>query len=122
MLRTQTVTSLAQDGSEEAQRVEPVEVHMLAGDGDARPGGRRFGTLVHAVLALIDLQPSSDDVAAIADTQGKIVGATEEEVLAAISCVATSEEQKTATDRPAIQRLRLSEVSLRRRPKRVRSL
>lgn len=87
MLRTQTVTSLAQNGSEEAQRVEPVEVHVVAGDGDPRPGGRRFGTLVHAVLALIDLQASSDDVAAIADTQGKIVGATDEEVRAAIAAV-----------------------------------
>lgn len=87
MLRTQTVTSLAQNGSEEAQRLEPVEVHVVAGDGDPRPGGRRFGTLVHAVLALIDLQASSDDVAAIADTQGKIVGATDEEVRAAIAAV-----------------------------------
>src|SRR5262249_27733691 len=86
-LRTQTVTSLAQDGTAQEQRIKPVEVHVVARDGDARPGGRRFGTLVHAVLALIDLQPSSDDVAAIAGTQGKIVGATKEEIEAAIAAV-----------------------------------
>ena len=85
-LRTRTVTSLAQDGDQEL-RIDPVEVHVVARDEADRPGGRRFGSLVHAVLALIDLPSSSDDVAAIAAVQGKIVGATKEEIDAAVATV-----------------------------------
>jgi hypothetical protein len=54
-LRTRTVTSLSQAAQVLERRIEPVEVHVVARDGVDRPGGRRFGTLVHAVLALIDL-------------------------------------------------------------------
>jgi ATP-dependent exoDNAse (exonuclease V) beta subunit len=77
---------LAQDGEQEAC-IELVEVHVVARDGADRPGGRRFGTLVHAVLALIDLPSSSDDVEATAAIQGKIVGATKEEIDAAVVAV-----------------------------------
>lgn len=85
-LRTRTVTSLTQDG-EQDPRIEPVEVHVVARDAADRPGGRRFGTLVHVVLALIDLPSSSHDVAATAAVQGKIVGATKEEIDAAVAAV-----------------------------------
>lgn len=85
-LRTRTVTTLIQDGEQEPS-IEPVEVHVVARDGADRPGGRRFGTLVHAVLALIDLPSSSDDVAATAAVQGKMVGATKEEIDAAVVTV-----------------------------------
>ncbi|WP_316173012.1 UvrD-helicase domain-containing protein [Bradyrhizobium sp. SZCCHNRI2049] len=85
-LQTRAVTSFIHD-SEQEPSIEPVEVHVVARDGVDRPGGRRFGTLVHAVLALIDLRPSSDDVAATAAVQGKIVGATREEIDAAIVTV-----------------------------------
>ncbi|SFP36920.1 UvrD-like helicase C-terminal domain-containing protein [Bradyrhizobium sp. Ghvi] len=86
-LRTRTITSLSQDGEAQQPRAEAVEVHVVARDGTDRPGGRRFGTLVHAVLALIDLQSSSVDLAAIATVQGKIVGATKEEIDAAVATV-----------------------------------
>ncbi|WP_256375079.1 PD-(D/E)XK nuclease family protein [Bradyrhizobium sp. WSM2793] len=86
-LRTRTTTSLAQDGEAQQPHAEPVEVHVVARDGTDRPGGRRFGTLVHAVLALIDLQSSSVDLAAIAAVQGKIVGATKEEIDAAVAAI-----------------------------------
>ncbi|WP_407123432.1 UvrD-helicase domain-containing protein [Bradyrhizobium sp. STM 3561] len=86
-LRMRTITSLAQDGEAQEPHAEPVEVHVVARDGTDRPGGRRFGTLVHAVLALIDLQSSSVDLAAVAAVQGKIVGATKEEIDAAVATV-----------------------------------
>jgi ATP-dependent exoDNAse (exonuclease V) beta subunit len=49
----------------------------------ARPGGRRFGTLVHAVLAEVDLRASVAEVARTVALQGRIVGASAEEVAAA---------------------------------------
>lgn len=86
-MRTYTVTSLAQHEEGQEPRIEPVEVHVVERDAADRPGGQRFGVLVHATLALIDLRSSSDNVAATAAVQGKIVGATKEEIEAAVAAV-----------------------------------
>ena len=64
-----------------AERVERGDI--------ARPGGRRFGALVHAVLASIDLD-AGDAVHASATMNGQIVSATEEEVQATIVTVGTA--------------------------------
>jgi ATP-dependent helicase/nuclease subunit A len=108
-LRTRTVTSSAQDGKVQEPRSELVEVHMVAGHGADRPAGRRFGTLVHAVLALIDLQSSSGEVAMIAAVQGKIVGATKEEIDAAVATVFRAKTHpvlQRAADAAKVGRLR----------------
>jgi ATP-dependent helicase/nuclease subunit A len=55
--------------------------------GADRPGGRRFGALVHALLASIDLKAGAAAVEAAAALHGKIVGATAEEVSAAIDTI-----------------------------------
>ena len=52
-----------------------------------RPRGRRFGALVHALLASIDLDARIDAIEAQAITHGRLVDATEEEVQAAIVTV-----------------------------------
>src|SRR5438477_643897 len=49
-----------------------------------RPHGKRFGTLVHAVLAAVELDAGSAAVADTAALQGRLLGATAEEVEAAI--------------------------------------
>jgi ATP-dependent exoDNAse (exonuclease V) beta subunit len=74
------VTELAARRAREAHEVEVVEV---AADRAARPGGRRFGTLVHALLAVAGLDADADAIAAAARLQGRIVGASAEEVAAA---------------------------------------
>jgi ATP-dependent helicase/nuclease subunit A len=56
------------------------------GDFD-RPGGRRFGALVHALLASVDLDAGADAIQASATVNGRILGATEEEIQAAIAIV-----------------------------------
>jgi ATP-dependent exoDNAse (exonuclease V) beta subunit len=49
----------------------------------ARPGGKRFGTLVHAVLATVGLEATAEEVRAMAEVQGRLLAATSEEVSAA---------------------------------------
>jgi ATP-dependent exoDNAse (exonuclease V) beta subunit len=49
-----------------------------------RSSGARFGTLVHAVLATVDLQADRADVAAHAHIQARLLGASEEERVAAV--------------------------------------
>jgi ATP-dependent exoDNAse (exonuclease V) beta subunit len=73
------VTALAEERAAEAPSVR---VESVAARGP-RPGGRRFGTLVHAVLAEVDLRASPEEVARVAALQGRIVGASAEEVAAA---------------------------------------
>jgi len=48
-----------------------------------RPHGKRFGTLVHAVLAAVELDADRAGVADAAALQGRLLGATAEEVEAA---------------------------------------
>jgi ATP-dependent exoDNAse (exonuclease V) beta subunit len=57
------------------------------GDPGARPHGRRFGTLVHAVLAGLDLDANADAVAEATALQGRALGAPGEEVHAATDAV-----------------------------------
>ncbi len=64
-----------------------VSVETAKGSTRARPHGKRFGVLVHAMLASV---PLDGDAAAIADAsriQGRILGAAEEEVAAACDVV-----------------------------------
>ena len=86
-MRVQTATAwaaaAARDGIDhviaEAASVEIVE---LRGAAD-RPRGPRFGTLVHAVLATVPLDSSEPVVQRTAETQGRLLLASDAEVRAA---------------------------------------
>jgi hypothetical protein len=52
-----------------------------------RPGGRRFGTLVHAILTDVELDSPAARVTASAELHARVIGATEEETLAAAETV-----------------------------------
>jgi ATP-dependent helicase/nuclease subunit A len=49
----------------------------------SRPEGPRFGTLVHQTLATVELSATEGDVARVARAVGRLVGATEDEIVAA---------------------------------------
>ena len=54
-----------------------------------RPHGRRFGTLVHAVLAVVSLDASEDHVRAVATMQARILAAGADELEAAVRTATT---------------------------------
>jgi ATP-dependent exoDNAse (exonuclease V) beta subunit len=85
-LRVLTVTELAEqldaDQVPESTDLAEPEVVELVGDPD-RPSGRRFGALVHAVLAATPLDATADQVAEFAVLEGRMLGATDPEVTAA---------------------------------------
>src|SRR5262249_8014065 len=65
------------------------------------------GTLVHAVLAEVDLRASAAGVARTAELQGRIVGATAEEVAAASAAVVAALAHPVvarASESPALRR------------------
>jgi ATP-dependent exoDNAse (exonuclease V) beta subunit len=66
--------------------VELVDLTRAAG----RPFGPRFGSLVHATLATVSLDAAADAVARVARTQGRILVATDEEIVAAAEAVSAA--------------------------------
>jgi ATP-dependent helicase/nuclease subunit A len=65
-----------------------------------RPAGVRFGTLVHASLATVDLDGSLESTKRVATLQGRILGASKEEIVAASIAV------QAALAHPLLQRAR----------------
>jgi ATP-dependent exoDNAse (exonuclease V) beta subunit len=83
--RSASVTQLAEAASagEAAPAAAAIRVEEVARDAAPRPHGRRFGTLVHALLAAVALDADPDQVQAAARLQGRLVGASDDEVEAA---------------------------------------
>jgi ATP-dependent exoDNAse (exonuclease V) beta subunit len=77
-LRVDSVTATARVFS-----AREVEVRAVRGDRAGRPAGIRFGTLVHATLAAVDLGASAEVVRSVAAVRGRMLGAPPEEVEAA---------------------------------------
>ena len=82
-----TVTEWARRAAEVADAPEPEVTVIDAASGVARPGGPRFGTLVHAVLATVALDAGRDAIAEVAALQARILGAPDDETDAATDLV-----------------------------------
>ena len=78
-VRVATVTGLAPESLPQGA----VEYASVTGRDSARPGGKRFGTLVHAVLAQVDFNADLEQIRQVATVQGRQVGATPDEIHAA---------------------------------------
>lgn len=75
--------------------------------GEARPSGKRFGVLVHAILAAAALDADRAAIDAMARSQGRVVGATSEEQRAAAELAAR------ALAHPLLERARRSKDARR---------
>jgi ATP-dependent helicase/nuclease subunit A len=78
-----SVTSLAASRAEPDESGGAVALQEVELDRRGRPGGKRFGILVHAVLAAVDLDADEPAVRAAARAQGRLVGASGDEIDAA---------------------------------------
>ena len=90
-LLVQTATAWAAEAAESGidtaiAAESPVKVVTLPG-AEGRPRGPRFGTLVHAILAIVSLDADEDAIRKTAEVQGRIVVSPPEEVAAAIQVV-----------------------------------
>ncbi|MBX3222023.1 MAG: UvrD-helicase domain-containing protein [Labilithrix sp.] len=81
-LRVRTVTEMKDDATR-AATTHDVIVESTDAVRRARPHGKRFGILVHAVLATVALDADEGAIADAARIQGRVAGASEEEVAAA---------------------------------------
>jgi ATP-dependent helicase/nuclease subunit A len=87
----QTITQSAKTASEESPDLKllPVEVIELRRAAN-RPSGRRFGALVHAVLASVPLDGDLSVIQRLATIHGRILGAAAEEIDSASEIVHTA--------------------------------
>jgi ATP-dependent helicase/nuclease subunit A len=82
-LVVEAATALAAAGRPDLAEPEEVAVLDVPLERAGRPHGRRFGTLVHATLAAVDLEADAAAVERTARAQGRLVAASPEEVEAA---------------------------------------
>ena len=84
-----TVRELAQRQVADLVPVSTAEPELLdIAGGGRRPAGRRFGSLVHAVLAAVPLDAGPPEIEQSARLQGRVLGASEAEVEAAAGVAA----------------------------------
>ena len=106
-LRVLTVTELAErlevDHVPAATDVAEPEIVELPASPD-RPSGRRFGALVHAVLAVTPLDASAAQVGEFARLEGRMLGATDAEMAAAGTVVIA------ALAHPILERARHADI------------
>ncbi|HWL84228.1 MAG TPA: UvrD-helicase domain-containing protein, partial [Polyangiaceae bacterium] len=107
-----TVTEVAHgDGAGSA---EGVEVFVVPGGREGRPRGKRFGVLVHAALAVVDLGAGDDAVGRGVRAQARLIGASGAEIEAAVVAVRGALEHPIFTRaRAAVECRRESPISCR---------
>ena len=79
-------------------------VHIPGAEG--RPKGPRFGTLVHAVLAIVPLDAEAAVIQRMAEVQGRLLDAKKEEVVAAAAVVSSVLKHDLMTRVRSASRLR----------------
>jgi ATP-dependent exoDNAse (exonuclease V) beta subunit len=103
-VRVRTVTEMKNDPvAPRAPAEAGVTIESTDAKGRARPHGKRFGVLVHAVLATVALDADEAAIADAARIQGRVAGASEEEVAAARDVV------RSALAHPLLARARSAE-------------
>jgi ATP-dependent exoDNAse (exonuclease V) beta subunit len=79
-----TATALAAEVRDPGSGIRDLEVAIeTVAVESPRPGGVRFGTLVHALLADAPLSGDDDTIARLAEAHGRMLGATRDEIVAA---------------------------------------
>ena len=82
MFRLVAPTGRADSAAAPETDVSPL-IEIVADRDASRPRGKRFGTLLHATLADVDLEADEPSVASLAANLGRVLGASDEEVAAA---------------------------------------
>lgn len=92
-------TARARNGAfEDDLALSEVTVDRVDAIDEARPGGRRFGALVHAILAKVPLDAERATIERVAPTEARLIGAPPEEAAAAVEAVLQTLEHPILKD------------------------
>jgi ATP-dependent exoDNAse (exonuclease V) beta subunit len=97
-IKVQTATAFAAGTALSDPDLARIQLEKISRADGGRPSGRRFGALVHAVLAAVDLDASADEIRVVAQANARLVDATAEEVDATVTAV------RSALQHPLMQR------------------
>jgi ATP-dependent exoDNAse (exonuclease V) beta subunit len=89
-IRVQTATAFSAGATFSALDLAGIQIEKISRADVERPSGRRFGALVHAVLAAVHLDASADEIGVVAQANARLIDATAEEVDAAVATVCTA--------------------------------
>ena len=93
-----------------ANNLAHIQLERLARSETERPSGRRFGALVHAVLAAVDLAANTDEIEAVAKANARLIDATSGETDVAVTLV------RAVLKHPLIQRAAAAQAVRRETP------
>jgi ATP-dependent helicase/nuclease subunit A len=114
-IRVETVTEQKERGAPVSAAGMPIGLEQTAATREGRPHGKRFGVLVHAVLATVPLDAGEDLVRDMAMAEGRLLGASDEEVAAAaVAATAALAHPLLARARAAKEARRECPVTYRR--------
>jgi ATP-dependent exoDNAse (exonuclease V) beta subunit len=109
-VRVQTATAFAAAAGYSESDLARIQSEKISPASVERPSGRRFGALVHAVLAAVDLDASTDEIGVVAQANARLIDATAEEVDAAVTTV------RNALQHPLMQRAARAKTLRRETP------
>ncbi|MGC1685489.1 MAG: UvrD-helicase domain-containing protein [Candidatus Acidiferrales bacterium] len=83
-----SVQTITQRAARKSERAPHGDVKVISLENAKRgPGGRRYGSLVHAILATVPLGADSAIIKKLAALHGRILGANAEEVASAVAVI-----------------------------------
>jgi ATP-dependent exoDNAse (exonuclease V) beta subunit len=109
-IKAQAVTAFASGAHLTDPALARIQLEKVARHDAERPSGRRFGALVHAVLATVNLDATADEIGAVAQANARLMDATSEEINAAVMTV------RDALKHPLIQRAATAQALRRETP------
>jgi ATP-dependent exoDNAse (exonuclease V) beta subunit len=109
-IKVQTATAFAAAAGLGEPHLARIQLERISRADVERPSGRRFGALVHAVLAAVDFDASADEIGAVAQVNARLIDATPEETDATVTTV------RDVLKHPLIQRTATSEALRRETP------
>jgi ATP-dependent exoDNAse (exonuclease V) beta subunit len=109
-IKVQTVTALAADADLTKSVLDLIQIEKLVRPDEKRPSGRRFGVLVHAVLAAVDLKANTDEIELVTKANARLVDATSDETDAAVNVA------RSVLQHPLIQRATIAQTVRREAP------
>jgi hypothetical protein len=86
-IKVQTATAFAAAASFSEPDLRRIQIETVSHADIERPSGRRFGALVHAVLAAVDLDASAKEITAVAQANARLIDATAGEIDATVKTV-----------------------------------
>ena len=109
-IKVQKATAFAAGASLSEPDLARIQIERILRADNERPSGRRFGALVHAVLATVDLDASLDKIGTVAHANARLIDATAGEVDATVTTV------RSVLKHPIMQRAARAQALRRETP------